>query len=255
MLAYVLDGFYHQCNDICICSIEGICYTQTSYYALVNLVPFCEHGQCYVYAAPTVTELYTPLKMENNTIYHQPNLDNTSVDTAYNKSSAAFIIDSNGYCPNLCIRGEDGKFYEPLNDNDDFYVQFLPFCDDYGCHMYAAVYEDKGDPLKLKNGPTIHMPNTYKRSVGTNTTYLKAAAVSCFTCAEIKNEYAFGPTVSREQKLLLPYPTLYYNANGTNLTLIDVLEEDIVGDAPGVAYSVITEFCKMAWKGFNPSWV
>ena len=42
MLAYVLDGYYHQCNDICICSIEGICYTQSSYYALVNLVPFCE---------------------------------------------------------------------------------------------------------------------------------------------------------------------------------------------------------------------
>jgi hypothetical protein len=41
-LAYVLDGYYHQCNDICICSIEGICYTQTSYYALVNLIPFCE---------------------------------------------------------------------------------------------------------------------------------------------------------------------------------------------------------------------
>ena len=42
MLAYFLDGFYHQCNDICICSIEGICYTQTSYYAKVTLVPFCE---------------------------------------------------------------------------------------------------------------------------------------------------------------------------------------------------------------------
>src|SRR3569623_1155133 len=42
MLAYVLDGYYHQCNDICICSIEGICYTQTSYYAKVILVPFCE---------------------------------------------------------------------------------------------------------------------------------------------------------------------------------------------------------------------
>ena len=60
--------------------------------------------------------------------------------------------------------------------------------------MYAAVYEGKGDPLKLKNGPTIHMPNTYNSSVGTNTTYLKAVAVSCFTCANIKNEHAFGPT-------------------------------------------------------------
>ena len=50
-------------------------------------------------------------------------------DTAYIKSSLAFIIDSNGYCPNLCIRGEDGKFYEPLNDNDNFYVEFLSFCD------------------------------------------------------------------------------------------------------------------------------
>ena len=60
--------------------------------------------------------------------------------------------------------------------------------------MYAAVYEGKGDPLKLKNGPTIHMPNTYNSSVGTNTTYLKAVAVSCFTCEDIKNEDAFGPT-------------------------------------------------------------
>uniref|UniRef100_A0A914DVH9 Uncharacterized protein n=1 Tax=Acrobeloides nanus TaxID=290746 RepID=A0A914DVH9_9BILA len=173
-------------------------------------------------------------------------IDKTSlpVDTAYNKSSAAFIIDSNGYCPDLCIRGEDGKFYEPLNDN--FYVEFLSFCDDHGCHMYAAVYEDKGDPLIIKNGPTIHMPNTHKSSVGTNTTYLKAVAVSCFTCADIKNEHAFGPTVRREQKFLLPYPTLFYTANGTNLTLIDVLQEDIVGDAPGIAYNVITEFCEMA---------
>ena len=54
--------------------------------------------------------------------------------------------------------------------------------------------------------------------------------------------------VSREQKLLLPYPTLYYNANGTNFTLIDVLEEYIVGSAPGVAYNVITEFCEIACK-------
>ena len=54
--------------------------------------------------------------------------------------------------------------------------------------------------------------------------------------------------VSREQKLLLPYPTLYYNANGTNLTLIDVLEEDTVEDVPGAAYNVITEFCEMACK-------
>uniref|UniRef100_A0A914DLE1 Uncharacterized protein n=1 Tax=Acrobeloides nanus TaxID=290746 RepID=A0A914DLE1_9BILA len=209
-LAYVLDGYYHQCNDICICSIEGICYTQTSYYALVNLVPFCEHGQCHVYAAPIVKGLYTPLKTEHNTIYQQPNPDNISVGinskyikveaiscfgcknirnvkcfgqaeqvctppensaglivtagtisaridkislpiatcqttdslkyfwnasqygvpvTAYNTSSAAFIIDSNGYCPDLCIRGEDGKFYEPLNDDDDFYMEFLSFCD------------------------------------------------------------------------------------------------------------------------------
>mgnify|MGYP007017216279 CR=1 FL=1 len=54
--------------------------------------------------------------------------------------------------------------------------------------------------------------------------------------------------VSRKQKLLLPYPTLYYNANGTNLTLIDVLEEDIVGDAPGIAYNVIKRYCEMACK-------
>jgi hypothetical protein len=60
--------------------------------------------------------------------------------------------------------------------------------------MYAAVYKDKGDPFKLKNGPTIHMPNTYERTVGTNTTYLKAVAVSCFSCADIKNEVALGPT-------------------------------------------------------------
>uniref|UniRef100_A0A914DY23 Carboxylesterase type B domain-containing protein n=1 Tax=Acrobeloides nanus TaxID=290746 RepID=A0A914DY23_9BILA len=115
-------------------------------------------------------------------------IDKTSlpVDTAYNNNSVAFIIDSNGYCPNLCIRGEDGKMYEPLNDNDRFYAEFVPFCD-----------------------------------------------------------------VPREQQLLLPYPTLFYTANGTNLTLIDVLEEDIVGDAPGVAYNIIKQFCEMACKSFT----
>jgi hypothetical protein len=54
--------------------------------------------------------------------------------------------------------------------------------------------------------------------------------------------------VPREQKLLLPYPILFYNANGTNLTLIDVLEEDTVEDAPGIAYNVITHFCEIACK-------
>ena len=60
--------------------------------------------------------------------------------------------------------------------------------------MYAAVYDDIGDPLKPTNGKTIHMPNPYNSSVGTNTTYLKAVAVSCFKRADIKNEHAFGPT-------------------------------------------------------------
>ena len=54
--------------------------------------------------------------------------------------------------------------------------------------------------------------------------------------------------VSREQKLLLPYPTLYYNANGTNFTLIDVLEEDTVGNTPADAYNTITIYCEMACK-------
>ena len=61
--------------------------------------------------------------------------------------------------------------------------------------------------------------------------------------------------VSREQKLLLPYPTLFYTANGTNFTLIDVLEEDSVGDAPGIAYNVITQFCEMACKFKRNFWL
>jgi hypothetical protein len=54
--------------------------------------------------------------------------------------------------------------------------------------------------------------------------------------------------VPREQQLLLPYPTLYYNANGRNLTLIDVLEEDTVGSTPADAYNTIIIYCEKACK-------
>ena len=36
-------------------------------------------GQCHVYAAPIVKGLYTPLKTEHNTTYHEPNPGNISV--------------------------------------------------------------------------------------------------------------------------------------------------------------------------------
>uniref|UniRef100_A0A914DVB9 Uncharacterized protein n=1 Tax=Acrobeloides nanus TaxID=290746 RepID=A0A914DVB9_9BILA len=88
--AFVLESGYNNfCQDICICSIENKCFTFSSPYGYVELVPYCEDNECYMYALTYRNDsipagfgqsnLYGLLQDEDGNVYDFPAPFNASL--------------------------------------------------------------------------------------------------------------------------------------------------------------------------------
>uniref|UniRef100_A0A914D9C4 Uncharacterized protein n=1 Tax=Acrobeloides nanus TaxID=290746 RepID=A0A914D9C4_9BILA len=87
----------------------------------------------------------------------------------------------------MCICDIDGQCYKPYRYNTE--VMFVPYCDETGCHVYAAVTMGKlcrgcdRNDIGLCWGCVEH--DTTRDPVGSTSNYIKVDKVGCFDCISI----------------------------------------------------------------------
>uniref|UniRef100_A0A914E954 Uncharacterized protein n=1 Tax=Acrobeloides nanus TaxID=290746 RepID=A0A914E954_9BILA len=127
--------------------------------------------------------------------FFKPSMYSTA-SSSYEDNQLAFeLYADTDVCENMCIRDKDGNFWKPTDTTAD--VILVPSCMGDECNIYVGV----SSGTLQKDGGTDTVDSTNPVDISDeymlpNSKYLKADAVSCSGCNDIKpeiTEKCYGP--------------------------------------------------------------
>lgn len=117
------------------------------------------------------------------------------------------VINTYYNCKKFCICDEDQNCYQLLSQDWQARIEFIPYCDNQTCYMYAKVDEyGPYGPLITLNGTKFGgLSNNISWTFRDNRKLIRAYSVSCNGCVDIQNVKCSGETEVEPNKTISRY--------------------------------------------------